>query len=167
MNILIADDDPCITKLYQLALESRGHTVTVANDGEECINVYNRESARFSPDVDCFDVVILDYHMPRVDGLEAAKKIIELRPDQRVVIVTAFLREALKACVKEIGQVVCILEKPFEPVILARVVEDVFAFNDLAALNKILKSMGKYAQSEEQVTELHSLLKVILKVGSH
>ncbi|HEX9677461.1 response regulator [Nitrososphaera sp.] len=165
MNVLIADDDILIIKLYRVALESRGHTVTSTYNGRECVDVFKQELARVGPDADPFDVVVMDHRMPKMDGVKAAGVIIELRPNQRIIFITACARETLKASVQEIGQVVSILEKPFEPILLAKVIEDIFTFKDLAEINKLLKVMYHNTCSEVQITQLHSLLKTIQKIG--
>ena len=43
MKILIAEDESDISHTYRLALESRNHHVTVANDGARCLQIYHEE----------------------------------------------------------------------------------------------------------------------------
>ena len=84
MKILIAEDEENISMLYRIALESRGHKVTSTNDGEECVQQYkksNSENASTFP----YDVIILDYRMPRMDGMDAAKHILKMQPKQRII----------------------------------------------------------------------------------
>lgn len=59
-RILIVDDQPQIRDNCREALEDAGHTVMVAADGQEGLEVYKREPA---------DLVILDLYMPKLDGL--------------------------------------------------------------------------------------------------
>ncbi|MER3408339.1 MAG: hypothetical protein C4292_06355, partial [Nitrososphaera sp.] len=75
MDILVAEDDKSMADLYRIALESKGHNVTITYDGQECLAVYrkaierlaqsNKKPSKYEP----FDVVVLDYRMPRLDGL--------------------------------------------------------------------------------------------------
>ena len=80
MRILIAEDNEETLQAYKDALEAREHTVTLSFDGQDCLTKYTGESGRAaSNDSTSFDVVILDYKMPRMDGLEAAKKALRRR----------------------------------------------------------------------------------------
>jgi len=66
MDILIAEDDFISRKLLINILEELGHVVTVASDGEEAWRAYEAQPTR---------LVITDWLMPRMDGLELVKKI--------------------------------------------------------------------------------------------
>jgi len=60
-RILIVDDEPDLTRLCSLALEYHKFTVDTFNDSEEALS-------NFKPD--CYDLVILDIKMPKMDGFE-------------------------------------------------------------------------------------------------
>lgn len=66
LDILIADDVEQNLELLGLTLRDSGHRVTVARDGEEAVRAF--KTARF-------DVVLMDVHMPGVDGLQATRLI--------------------------------------------------------------------------------------------
>lgn len=66
MNILIAEDDFISRKLLVTILEELGHTVFVAEDGEEAWNQYRTSPTR---------LVISDWRMPRMDGLKLVENI--------------------------------------------------------------------------------------------
>lgn len=68
MKILVVDDEKLLVKGIKFNLESEGYQVDVAYDGEEAV-----ERARGGG----FDLIILDVMMPRLDGLEACKRIRE------------------------------------------------------------------------------------------
>jgi signal transduction histidine kinase/ActR/RegA family two-component response regulator len=65
-RILVADDNVDAARSLAMLLELMGHDVRTANDGVEAVE----QTARFEP-----DVIFLDLGMPRMDGLEAAKRI--------------------------------------------------------------------------------------------
>jgi len=65
-KILIADDEPTITEAFALVLQQNGYNVVKAFDGEECV-----EKASLSD----FDLILLDVHMPKLDGYEVIKKL--------------------------------------------------------------------------------------------
>jgi DNA-binding response OmpR family regulator len=66
MNILIAEDDPIAERILVASLERLGHTVAVAHDGEEAWERFLQHPV---------PVVITDWMMPRVDGLEVCRRI--------------------------------------------------------------------------------------------
>ena len=43
-----------------------------------------------------FDVVVLDYKMPGKDGMEVAKEILTINPDQRIIFASAYVRDSRK-----------------------------------------------------------------------
>jgi CheY-like chemotaxis protein len=70
-RILVVDDDPAVRELLQRTLERAGLHVTLANDGVEALEAMRRYD---------FSVVLLDVHMPVLDGLETIRRI---RADDR------------------------------------------------------------------------------------
>jgi PAS domain S-box-containing protein len=66
LRILAADDVPQNLELLTLVLESHGHSVVVARDGNEAVKKFKEGS---------FDVALMDVHMPITDGLQATQLI--------------------------------------------------------------------------------------------
>jgi DNA-binding response OmpR family regulator len=66
MNILIAEDDFISRKLLRNILEELGHQVTAAKDGEEALGIFESAPTR---------LVILDWLMPKMDGIELVRNI--------------------------------------------------------------------------------------------
>ncbi len=69
-RILIADDEKAITDIFGAVLESNGYEVTKTFDGEECV-----QKARGTT----FALIILDVHMPRMDGYETIKQLKQMK----------------------------------------------------------------------------------------
>ncbi|WP_053725413.1 response regulator transcription factor [Streptomyces sp. WM6378] len=81
-RVLIADDEELIRTGFRLILTSRGiEVVGEAADGVQAI----AEAQRLRP-----DVLLMDIRMPHLNGLEAAKRILRLLPDCRVLMLTTF-----------------------------------------------------------------------------
>ena len=150
MRILIAEDESDISHTYRAALESRNHDVNIANDGISCLKIYREElanrrltssnkstkynnNAQSSPALTTspFDVVVLDYKMPCKDGMEVAKEILTINPDQRIIFASAYVKETLENSVKELKRVVELLQKPFEIQAFIDTVEDKQVYEEL------------------------------------
>ena len=127
LNILIAEDNEYTAKQYKLALEKKGHQVTVTKDGMECFDVYNDEAKYaelFRKDTyPPFDVVLLDQNMPRKKGIDAAKEIIALRRNQRIIFLTAYGQNVLKDVSDVKDDTIQIIQKPFSLDFLAKKIE--------------------------------------------
>jgi CheY-like chemotaxis protein len=173
LQVLIAEDDVDAVELYRVALEARGHVVTITLDGRECVNVYTKTMERLEqanrPSSQPYDAVILDYKMPIIDGLEAAKEIIRLNPKQRIIFVSAYVKETLMDSVRELNQVTELVQKPFEPDVLVDMIEDTSTVSRLGELNQLVnqisvKSGGLPDGSQFEI--LMQLLKKIQKTGT-
>lgn len=78
-KILIIEDDPAIAKLVCKAVEN-DFDVTVCNEGGQGLSVWNANE---------FDLVLLDLMLPDISGEEILENIIDQKPEQIVVIITA------------------------------------------------------------------------------
>ncbi|MCI0558482.1 MAG: response regulator [Nitrososphaera sp.] len=154
MKVLVAEDEPVILMQYKLVLEARGHKVVSARDGEECAKLYDAEM-KVAPDRTCpFGAVLLDYRMPKLDGMGVAKHILAKNPRQRIIIASAFTKEALIDSVKQLRQVIELLQKPFDLDTLADVIEDKEIFVQLETLNVKVKEIKDLNPTHEQVRDL-------------
>jgi len=122
MNILVAEDSPSFALLYKTSLGNRGHHVVVSKDGQECLYEYSKELGASSDDEPVFDLVILDHKMPRMKGLDVAKEILELNPKQRILLVTAHVKEMMKDA-RKLPSEVELMSKPFPSLAMIRQVE--------------------------------------------
>ena len=88
-KILVVDDDRNICELLKLYLENDGYTVFVANDGQEAVEIFGKSA------LDYFGVIYMDVMMPRMNGLDAARTIREMkRRDARRVPIIAMSANA-------------------------------------------------------------------------
>ena len=110
-----------------------------------------------------FDAVILDYRMPKKDGLEAAKEILELDPRQRIVFASAYVKETLEDSVKQLKQVVELMHEPFEADTLADTIEDKAAYEVLKTLIVNIKEFDLENPTKEQISRLFEGLRKIQK----
>lgn len=120
MNVLIAEDETSIARVYQIMLESYAHNVTLTGNGQECVEAYKQVLAQHSS----FDVVLMDGRMPIMDGIQAAKIILELNKDQRIVFVSAFMKTTMRDSMKDLPRVLEVISKPVELDYLVHIVEN-------------------------------------------
>jgi two-component system KDP operon response regulator KdpE len=91
-KILVVDDEPKIRMFIRANLEARGYDVSLAEDGVEAVE----EAARLLP-----DVIVLDVNMPRMDGIEACRKI---REWSNTPIIILSVRESEKDKVRALDE---------------------------------------------------------------
>jgi len=92
VKILVVDDEPKIRLFIRTNLEARGYEVHLAQDGVEAVE----KAALVSP-----DVVVLDVNMPRMDGIEACRRI---REWTNTPIIILSVREDEKDKVKALNE---------------------------------------------------------------
>ncbi len=99
-KILVMDDDEMIRRLYSRLLKRLGYECFVAVEGEEAVRMY-----RVSMDTgDVFDAVILDLNVKHgMDGKEAIRKLREMDPSIRCVLVTSSTEPLSEKYVKKLG----------------------------------------------------------------
>lgn len=117
-KVLVIDDSPFVFKAVTKALEGTDwEVVGNALDGQLGIDKY----IELRP-----DVITLDVTMPIMDGLETAKKLVEINPNVKIIMLSAMGDETLLSQAREIG-VRYFLTKPFRPETLQAKLSEVFA----------------------------------------
>ncbi len=95
-HVLYVDDDAVMLLLVERLLLRLGYRVTCHADAAAAI-----EAVRCQP-LD-FDLVVSDYNMPEISGLEVARDVAALRPDLPVVISSGHLTETQRAELRRCG----------------------------------------------------------------
>jgi CheY-like chemotaxis protein len=171
MKILIAEDEYDIALLYKMALEKRNHKVTITENGEDCLNIYHEESQRIRFDnseasagqLTAFDAIILDYKMPKIDGIEVAKEILAVNPHQRIIFVSAYVKETLLDSIKKLKQIVELMQKPFGVNTLLNTIEDKEIYSELQKFNVDIDVVKAVNPTHEQITDLLETLRKVQK----
>lgn len=169
MKVLIAEDDPNAASLYEMALADRGHEAMLTRDGKECIEMYLKAvSERLDDNLDArsvspFNAVILDYRMPKMNGLDVAKEILSINPRERIIFASAHVIDTLSQSISELGKVVELLQKPFEMDSFVDLLEDINITKGLEELNVDVKSIKELKPTREQLKDLLDGLRKIQK----
>jgi diguanylate cyclase (GGDEF)-like protein len=80
MNILVADDEPAIRNLVGQLLEDEGHTVTLAEDGKDALEKFNRGWQ---------EIVFSDIRMPNMTGIELLGEVMKINENTQFIIMTS------------------------------------------------------------------------------
>jgi CheY-like chemotaxis protein len=110
--MLIVDDELDMRMLVRVVIEMANNGLSIvgeASDGAEAIQVWR---ALDGPPVP--DVIILDNRMPGLTGLEVAEKILQERPEQLIVLYSAFLDDEIREQAKALGVTRCVSKHDLE-----------------------------------------------------
>ena len=138
MSVLVVDDDEVAMNHAKLVLEKSGISTEVANSGKEAVEMVKLRHARCNP----YSLIVLDWQMHEMDGVETARQIRAVTGDDTAIIVlTAYnwddvLDEALAAGVD------CFIAKP------------IFTKNILDELKNILKKKRQHIAPMKRKAEL-------------
>ncbi len=104
-HILYLDDDEAVLFIARQLLERRGYRVSCFDDCQQAL-----ESLRSSPDD--FDLIITDYNMPGMQGLEVAREVRKICQDIPIAVTSGFIDANLTAGAVEYG-IQELIAKPF------------------------------------------------------
>ena len=149
MRILIAEDETIIRMDLRALLEAAGFDICAeARDGEEAVELARETKP---------DVALLDVKMPRLDGIEAARKILDERPIP-IVMVTAYGQDELVSRAVEAG-VFGYLVKPFREQDLLPAIRTARArHEELVALREQADSLAEALASRKSIERAKGLL---------
>jgi response regulator NasT len=149
VRILVAEDETIIRLDLRTTLEEAGFEVCAeARNGEEAVELAASERP---------DLAILDVKMPKLDGIEAARRILAERPIP-IVMLTAYGQEELVARAVEAG-VFGYLVKPFREADLLPAIHAARARHaELAALREEAESLAEALATRKVVERAKGLL---------
>lgn len=118
-RVLVAEDNPLNFELVRDLLDARGHEVEWARDGEEALRLASTGR---------FQLLLLDLHMPKLDGLEVVRAV-RANPPPAPLKVIALTADAMVGVREDLFQagVDGYLSKPLELAALVREMEAVGA----------------------------------------
>lgn len=171
MKILIAEDEANIAMQYRQVLEHNKHQVQVTYDGVQCLQAYYDELDRHAEEKASgntrrkapFDAVVLDYRMPKKDGMEVAREILALEPKQRILFASAYVVDTLVESVKNLQQVVELLQKPFDLYEFVDLIEDKHIWTGLEKLNVKVREVKDLNPSHNEIRDLLEGLRKLQK----
>ena len=122
LRILAVDDNETSLMIMSGLLQDFGCTaVRQATSGKEALSILEKEGAK------AFDLVLLDWKMPELDGVQTVRLFHKMMPDESsaIVMTTAYDHSDLASQLRP-GEVSAIITKPFTPSILLNAIQEVF-----------------------------------------
>jgi two-component system, response regulator PdtaR len=149
VRVLIAEDETIIRLDLRGLLEGAGHEVCAeAKDGVEAVELARSEQP---------DAAILDVKMPRLDGIEAARQILDERPIP-IVMLTAYGQQELVSRAVEAG-VFGYLVKPFRESDLLPAIQTARArHEELSALREEAESLAEALAARKAIERAKGIL---------
>lgn len=135
--ILIVDDEEQLVRLLKTYIQRFGYNVVTASDGEEGLHLFKQRH---------FDLVLMDLHMPKLNGDQLLKAVKELNPSTEVIIITgnASVESAIE-CLGKLGAYDYIT-KPLYPISMVEPV-----------IRKALERRKLYIENQRLIEELKEL----------
>ena len=104
-RILVVEDDTPVRELLVRVLQDGGYLVAAARSGQEALEVADQQSS--------LDLLITDLAMRGMNGIEVAKKLLEKRPNLKILVTSSYRPEQFGA--DELPFTAEFLEKPWAP----------------------------------------------------
>ena len=143
-KIYICDDDQGVQNLLEKMLNAQGHKVSTFGQGQQLLLELADQEEDFP------DLILVDFRMPDIDGLDLLRRIKAQRPTQKVVMMSAFgtVRSAVEAMKQGAHD---FLLKPFTSSELYNLVDKLVEHNRLLNENRSLKAEIRRRFDPEQV----------------
>ncbi|MBF0495029.1 MAG: PAS domain-containing protein [Deltaproteobacteria bacterium] len=116
-NILLVDDEQMLVDMGSRMLKKLGYQVTTKTSALDALDLFRSRPQEF-------DLVITDYTMPGLTGIELAREILQVRPDIPVILCTGFNKKVTEETAKELG-IKALIMKPLERRQLAKLIRSV------------------------------------------
>ncbi len=138
-RILVVDDDPQVLKSVNRVLSSAGHEIHAQSRGTLSLDM-----AATQP----FDVALVDYKLPEIDGLEVLQRLREIQPRCVRMLMTGELVLPLVVTAVNVGKVSRVIEKPFDANTLVETVSE--ALTNHRKLTSMLQSQRGEGSAQER-----------------
>ena len=154
LHVLVIDDEPSMRSVCEGFLRSFGHTVESAGNGESGIAQVEESF---------FDLVVADYKLPGMDGLQVLQQVKDKSPNTEVIIMTAYadIESAVQAVRYDAFDY---LPKPFELEEMQRAVRKLERIKKLTVENQLLRSQLKEDYSFERIVGDSDALKRVRQI---
>lgn len=151
MKILIIEDEKITRISLSDILTKEGFEVYSAEDGEIGINFFNE----FKP-----EIVITDLRLPKKNGLDILKEVLETSPKTKVILITAFATVDTAVAALKLGAY-DYLTKPFSPEELISILRNITQLQNVIEENQQLKNRIEQLESKNIIGNSERLIKLL------
>lgn len=160
MSVLVVDDDPVACEHAKLVLEKAGIASEIALSGQEALEMVRVRYARREP----YNLIIIDWHMPRMNGVEATRQIRSIIGDETaIIILTAYNWEDVMDEAKAAG-VDTFISKPLFSGSLIEEFKNALRKKKLSAENRKVDLAGLKILLAEDMTVNAEIMMEVLKM---
>lgn len=115
-HILIVEDDPTLQEAYSFILTSVGHDTTSAYNGDKGLKHAKKNS---------YDIILLDLHMPVMDGLEFLKAYKPAHsPSTKIIVFSNMIEPEINRKAMELGAYRCVLKSSMTPMTMVSLITE-------------------------------------------
>jgi len=167
-KVLVVDDDPQVRETFEAVISSFGCEVCLSSDGEEALAAIKE---------DAYDVVFVDYRLPKVDGIGVLREAVALNPEAAVVLITGdgseeIARDAFKLGafdyvmkpLRKLGDLEIIIKQAMERQLLRRENKDLRDQN--TALKSIVDARYSFKNIVGSTPQMRRIYELIDRVAS-
>lgn len=115
-TILVVDDEEKVRVVTRLQLQKLGYRVILAQSGDEAVSIYRKRYKKIS-------LVLLDVVMPDMDGLETFKKLRDINPDIKAIVISGFTKKGKASELLAMGAH-AFIQKPFQSLALSKAISE-------------------------------------------
>ncbi|TNF37770.1 MAG: response regulator [Gammaproteobacteria bacterium] len=116
LRVMLVDDEELVSRFLEILLNNYGCKVTVFNDSTQALK-------KFAAHPEAYEAVISDVRMPRLSGDQLAEKILSIKPDIPIALISGYSPDIDIAHLKQLG-VSCFLNKPVENKKLMQIIDE-------------------------------------------
>ena len=138
-RILAVDDDALVRRCIQRILRRQGHEVVEATHGAQALRLLQDRS---------FDIALVDYQLPQMDGIEVLQKLREVQPACLRMLITGQLDLPMVVGAVNRGEITRVIEKPFETKGLQEAVDELMRKRE--AMVDLIKVQDNAARTERR-----------------
>ncbi|WP_416199130.1 MAG: Two component transcriptional regulator, LuxR family [Sporanaerobacter sp.] len=154
MNIIIVDDDPLVVESLKIIINANGIDILdVGYDGLQAVELY----AKYKP-----DLILMDIRMEKLSGIEAAKEILKVDTNAKILLITTFQDDEYIGVALSLGCKGYILKQNIKGIVPA--INAVHSGN-LVFDSKIVSNIKKYTKKDIDINLSDRELDILLLVA--
>jgi DNA-binding NtrC family response regulator len=159
-KVLVVDDEPNMRKTLSAILRDEGYDVQTADNGEHAVELCKQH---------LFDVVLMDVRMPKLDGVEAFRRIRRHQEGVRVILMSAYREQQLKQEALDDGAI-AFIDKPLDVERVIRLIADtaetaiLVVADDQDTAKTISESLRRQRYHVTTVSTPHDALEIVEQI---